>query len=209
MVGPAPSVAHIPLRDLLPRGYVSAEGELRRLANELESHPSAGRRIAWHWYPDRTEPPHTLDTRVHLLLVDVAITLYHAGQDWLQLTLDIAWTAAAKLAVNAAVEVGCWCPKDHNMHQVREAQWYVASAALRASETATPGARFSAYPCAGFVLMDTERWFWIRTVGAPRDGDPRDGELHQATRECATFAATQSRSNSLPSMSCITRHDSS
>ena len=59
----------------------------------------------------------------------------------------------------------------------------------------------------GFVLVDTERWFWIRTVGAPRDGDPRDGELHQSTREGATFAATQSRKNSLPSMSCITMHD--
>jgi hypothetical protein len=54
----------------------------------------------------------------------------------------------------------------------------------------------------------TEGWFWIRTVGAPRDGAPRDGELHQSTREGATFAATQSRQNSLPSMSCITRHDS-
>src|SRR5260370_8635251 len=61
---------------------------------------------------------------------------------------------------------------------------------------------------ARFVLVDTEGWFWIRTVGAPRDGDPRDGELHQSTREGATFAATQSRQNSLPSMSCITRHDS-
>jgi hypothetical protein len=40
-----------------------------------------------------------------------------------------------------------------------------------------------------FVLVDTEGWFWIRTVGAPRDGDPRDGELHQPTREGATFAA--------------------
>src|SRR4051794_14664676 len=61
---------------------------------------------------------------------------------------------------------------------------------------------------AGFVLVDTEGWFWIRTVGAQRDGDPRDGEPHQSTREGATFAATQSRQNSLPSMSCITRHDS-
>src|SRR6185312_11188947 len=63
----------------------------------------------------------------------------------------------------------------------------------------------------GFVLVDTERWFWTRTVGAPRDGDPRDGELHQPTREGATFAATQSRQNSLPSMSwmsCTTMHDS-
>ena len=29
---------------------------------------------------------------------------------------------------------------------------------------------------ARFVLVDTEGWFWIRTVGAPRNGDPRDGE---------------------------------
>ena len=61
---------------------------------------------------------------------------------------------------------------------------------------------------ARWVLVYTEGWFWIRTVGVPRDGDPRGGELHQSTREGATFAAIQSRSNSLPSMSCIRRHDS-
>ena len=43
---------------------------------------------------------------------------------------------------------------------------------------------------ARFVLVDTEGWFWIRTVDALRDGDPCDGELHQSTREGATFAAT-------------------
>jgi hypothetical protein len=32
---------------------------------------------------------------------------------------------------------------------------------------------------AGFVLVDTEGWFWIRTVGAPLDGDPGDDEPHQ------------------------------
>jgi len=42
---------------------------------------------------------------------------------------------------------------------------------------------------ARFVLVDTEGWFWIRIVGAPRDGDPRDGELHRSTRKGATFAA--------------------
>jgi hypothetical protein len=43
---------------------------------------------------------------------------------------------------------------------------------------------------ARFVLVDTEGRFWIRTVGAPRDRDPREGELHQSTREGAMFAAT-------------------
>jgi len=41
-----------------------------------------------------------------------------------------------------------------------------------------------------FVLVDTEGWLWIRTAGAPRDGDPDDGELHQSTGEGAMFAAT-------------------
>jgi hypothetical protein len=40
---------------------------------------------------------------------------------------------------------------------------------------------------ARFVLVDTEEWFWIRTVGALRDGDPRDGEPQRSTREGATF----------------------
>src|SRR5712691_12231373 len=31
---------------------------------------------------------------------------------------------------------------------------------------------------AGFVLVDTGGWLWIRTAGAPRDGGPGDGELH-------------------------------
>ena len=37
---------------------------------------------------------------------------------------------------------------------------------------------------ARFVLVDTEGWFWIRTVGAPREGGPRDGELHLDSRRC-------------------------
>ena len=38
---------------------------------------------------------------------------------------------------------------------------------------------------AGFVLVDTEGWFWIRTVGAPRDGDPRGRRIAPAgSRGC-------------------------
>lgn len=124
MAGPAPSVAHVPLREVLPRDYLSAEGELRMLANELDSHPSAADRTAWHWYPDGTEPQQTSNRRLYQLLVDTTITLYSTRDDWLELTLDIAWMAPPKLTVNAAVEVACWCPQDHNMHQVRKAQWH-------------------------------------------------------------------------------------
>jgi hypothetical protein len=102
-------MTHVPLREVLPRGYLSAEAELRRLADELDSHPSAADRTAWHWYPDhRTEPPLPTAGRLYLLLVDTAITLYKSGSDWLELTLEIAWYVPPKLTVNAAAEVACW-----------------------------------------------------------------------------------------------------
>lgn len=50
MVAPAPSMAHVPLREVLPRDYLSAEAELRRFANELDSHPSAAGRTMWPWH---------------------------------------------------------------------------------------------------------------------------------------------------------------
>jgi hypothetical protein len=57
MVGPAPSLTHVPLGEVLPRDFVGVAGELRRVATELDSHPSAVGRSVWHWYPERREPP--------------------------------------------------------------------------------------------------------------------------------------------------------
>ena len=124
MVGPAPSLAHVPLGEVLPDDYAGAEGELRRLADALESHPSAVGRSVWHWYTEHRERPQSSKTGIYLLLVDTRITLYSTRDDWLELTLDIAWGTSPNLTVNAAVEVACWCPHDHNMHQVRAAQWH-------------------------------------------------------------------------------------
>ena len=71
---------------------------------------------------ERTPP--SSGQRTYLLLVDTTITLYESRDDWLELTLDIAWLAPPRLTVNAAVEVACWCPQDHNMHRVRTARWH-------------------------------------------------------------------------------------
>ena len=116
MAGPAPSFAQVPVGAVLPGGYAGAEGELRRLADVLESHPSAAGRTAWHWYPEHREPPQSPGRGLHLLLADTTITFYDTRDDWLELTLDIAWLAPQNLTVNAAVEVACWCPQNHNMH---------------------------------------------------------------------------------------------
>jgi len=126
MAGPALSLAHVPLGEVLPHECLGAEGELRRLATGLDSHPSAAGRSAWHWYPERREPPLSLGGGGFLLLLDLAITLYSTGEDWLELALDVGWLAPAMLTVSAAVEVACWCPQDHNMHPARTARWHAA-----------------------------------------------------------------------------------
>jgi|GEM_PF-5889897 len=114
-------MARVPLRDVLPPEYVSAEEDLRSLAAELDGRRSA----VWHWYPDRTEPYSVGGG--YVLLVDVTIPLHTSRYDWLELTLDISWRPAPTLTVNAAVEVACWCPQNHNTHQVRRAGWHVAN----------------------------------------------------------------------------------
>jgi hypothetical protein len=55
----------------------------------------------------------------------------HLGKDTRQ-ALRAAWEeqlqAERDLAAarGAAVEVACWCPEDHNMHQVRQGRWQVS-----------------------------------------------------------------------------------
>jgi hypothetical protein len=106
---------------------MGAEHELRKLAIELDSDPSAADRSTWHWYPERREPSEPAPRGIRLLLVDVTVTLYDTREDWLELTLDISWQVPPKLTVNAAVEVACWCPQNHNMHRVLSAQGHAAN----------------------------------------------------------------------------------
>ncbi|WP_157437851.1 hypothetical protein [Actinoplanes subtropicus] len=113
------------MRDVLPLDYVAAGDDLTNLALRLETHRAAANRTAWHWYPEHAEHPQESSERGYLLLLDATIVLADLNTDWLELTLDIAWRP--ELTVNAAVEVGCWCQPDHNVHQVRKERRSVAS----------------------------------------------------------------------------------
>jgi len=123
MVGPASTIESVPLREVLPSVLASATDEVRRLAVRLEAHCPNRARVAWHWYPAHRQTPPSPSPRTYLLLVDTTITLYTTSDDWLELTLDIAWRSGPVLTVNAAVEVACWCPTNRNTHQVRAASW--------------------------------------------------------------------------------------
>ncbi|MDP9793063.1 hypothetical protein J2S43_001575 [Catenuloplanes nepalensis] len=111
------------MADVLPNDYVAVMGELQRLAGALDRHPAAVDRIGWWWYPEHRKRPPVATDGVYVILLDTAIVLFNSGHDRLELTLNVAWCSA--LTVNAAVEVACWCPQDHNMHQVRSESWTV------------------------------------------------------------------------------------
>lgn len=119
------SIVDVPLGDVLPAGFGDTTGQLRSLARTLETHPAAVDRACWHWYPEHSQRPSVSPAGTSILLFDAAITLFDTGVDWLELTIDIGWVP--ELTVSAAVEVACWCPQDHNMHQVRNASWPVAN----------------------------------------------------------------------------------
>src|SRR3954451_8440487 len=69
MVGPVPYMARVPLQQVLPHEYLDAEGELRRYADEFDSHPVATDRGTWHWYPEhRTRPAHIPGQTFYLLI---------------------------------------------------------------------------------------------------------------------------------------------
>jgi hypothetical protein len=92
VVGPAPSIATVPLREVLPADFTVAADDLRRLAAVLDNASLRAGSVVWHWYPEHAHAPQeTPGQGVYLLVVDVAITLYDAGSDRLELTLDIAW----------------------------------------------------------------------------------------------------------------------
>jgi hypothetical protein len=171
MAGSTPSFAHVPLGEVLPHDYMSAERDMRGLASELDNHPSAADRSTWHWYPGRREPSQPSPGGIRLLLVDLAITLYDTREDWLELALDIAWVAPHRLTVNAAVEVACWCPHNHNMHRVRTAQWQAVNSRELVEAFAAGTAMLTGVLAAG--PFDPHPW---RVQAGLPDGPPASRE---------------------------------
>ncbi|MEU5789562.1 hypothetical protein ABZ754_17750 [Micromonospora purpureochromogenes] len=163
MAGPVPSLASVPLIEVLPERYRTAVRDLCRTADDLDSHRPPTDRGGWHWYPANAVPPSRHDRGISHLLLDTAVTVHDAGVDWLELTLDIAWSPASNLVVSAAVEVACWCAQDHNMHPVREAQWEVATAGELVEAFAAAAATVRGWLSTG----PHDPYTWRRQAGLP------------------------------------------
>ncbi|NYF56519.1 hypothetical protein [Micromonospora purpureochromogenes] len=91
--------------------------------------PSAGTpdvQPAWESYTHEDALPRPA-AGVQLLVLSATVSVVDTGQDWLELSLQVAFDTPSLLEVAAAVEVACWCTNDHNMHAVERREWLVGS----------------------------------------------------------------------------------
>lgn len=92
-------------------------------------------------------------------MLSATVSLVNTGEDWLELSLLVAFDTPSLLEVAAAVEVACWCRDDHNMHVIERREWVVGSGPALARSFAS-------------ALQEITRWL----ATGQREPDPwRDG----------------------------------
>lgn len=105
-----------PLTALFPLSTTADADSLNQAVRTVDA-ACVGRDTAdWEWFPEHAAFPGAwLGTPV-VLGADV---IQHAdGVDQLEFLLQVVWTEAGQLAVDAAVNVACWCDTDHATHDV-------------------------------------------------------------------------------------------
>ncbi|WP_331739762.1 hypothetical protein OG613_44465 (plasmid) [Streptomyces sp. NBC_00015] len=106
----------VPLTVLFPLLTPADVGSLNQAAGTVDA-ARAGRTTAdWEWVLEQAAFPGTQLGRPIVLGLDV---IEHAeGGDQLEFLLQVVWTDPGQLAVDAAVNVACWCESDHATHDV-------------------------------------------------------------------------------------------
>lgn len=106
----------VPLTTLIP-GLSPADVEsLRDAARAVDAARVNGAGAEWEWALDHAAFPGPQSWTPVILGLDV---LEHAdGGDQLEFMLQLVWTDRGQLAVDAAVNVACWCDTDHATHDV-------------------------------------------------------------------------------------------
>lgn len=108
------AVADIPLTTLFP--YLSAiEGEsLKQAARAVDAVRADGAAGGWEWMTGLAVSP---GPQPWTSLVFGADVVAQTGEgDGLEYLLYVVWTGSGKLAIDAAVNVACWCDTDHATH---------------------------------------------------------------------------------------------
>jgi hypothetical protein len=120
-------LAEVPTQELLPGLSESAAQRIVQAANRLDELRTTTDTAVWDWYPDKAAPPAVVPGRAVPLLFGTSLSLFHTATDWLELAVDVAWSAPPLFTVSARVEVACWCSTDHGAHAVQTQEWLVGT----------------------------------------------------------------------------------
>lgn len=104
----------------------SVYDRMRAAADAMQSPGLPGAQPAWESYTHEPALPPPA-TGAQLLVLSATVSLANTGEDWLELSLLVAFDTPSLLEVAATVEVACWCVDDHNMHVVERREWVVGS----------------------------------------------------------------------------------
>ncbi|MGW3654271.1 hypothetical protein ACWD6R_00460 [Streptomyces sp. NPDC005151] len=101
---------------LFPRLSAADVDSLKQAVRAVDAARVDGDRAEWKWALDHVVFPGPQPWTPIILGLDV---IEHAGGgDQLEFLLQVVWTDRGQLAVDAAVNVACWCETDHATHDV-------------------------------------------------------------------------------------------
>ncbi|MGW4272102.1 hypothetical protein ACWEGQ_06975 [Streptomyces seoulensis] len=106
----------IPTTTLFPALNPADADSLHRMARAVDEARRDGDTADWEWFPEHAAFPGRQAGTPIILGLNV---IEHAEEgDQLEFLLQVVWTDLGQLAVDAAVNVACWCRTDHATHDV-------------------------------------------------------------------------------------------
>ncbi|MEW2130356.1 hypothetical protein [Streptomyces sp. NPDC005435] len=152
--------AGVPLAGLFPGLSAAGAEALKDAARAVDAVRSDGIGAEWEWAPEHAVFPGPQPGTPIILGLDV---VEHAGGgDQLEFLLQVVWTDLGRLAVDAAVNVACWCDADHASHDVDGFSRAVADPAL------LPRAfREGAERLTGWLADPRDADYWRAKAGLP------------------------------------------
>ncbi|MFD3720017.1 hypothetical protein [Streptomyces sp. NPDC058674] len=108
----------VPLATLFPQLPPADMEAMRVVADAVDAARVKEDVPQWQWAPGHAVCPGPQPGVAVVLMADIIV---HAdGGDQLEFWLQVFWTDQGKIAVNAAVNVACWCETDHATHDIDE-----------------------------------------------------------------------------------------
>ncbi|MEU5274833.1 hypothetical protein AB0G87_00290 [Streptomyces asoensis] len=150
----------IPTTTLFPFLPPADVDSLHRTARAVDEARREGDPSDWEWFPEHAAFSGSQVGTPIILGLDV-IEQAEAG-DQLEFRLQVVWTDLGQLAVDAAVNVACWCQTDHATHDA-DALTVVVS-----DETSLPEAFWTAATrMTGWLAEPHNADYWRAKAGLP------------------------------------------